>query len=140
MRPVRLLVALATVLLAGCASSPAATPLPLTLDGTSWRATSVADNVPNLDHQVTLRFTDGRIEGSGGCNSYGGGGRLEDGRLVVDEIQMTLMACADPEPNDMEGTFLRILGERPMVITDGSRLLLRGASGEIVLEPGPPVR
>jgi putative lipoprotein len=131
------------VLLAACSSagpSPVPTERPLTLEGTSWRATTVGGRVPPADHPVTLGFAGGKVEGSGGCNSYGGAARLDGGRLVADEIQMTLMACADPEPNEIEGTFIRILGERPTVTTDGSRLLLRGTSGEIVLEPGPPVR
>ena len=51
---------------------------------------------------------------------------------------MTLAACVDELPSRIEGAFLRILQDRPAVITDGSRLLLRGTIGEIVLEPGAP--
>ena len=120
--------------------SPSAPPTepPFVLEGTSWRAILIAGEEPPPTNPVTLALNGGRVEGSTGCNSYGADARLESGRLVVDEVQMTMRACADELPNRLEGEFLRILQENPAVVTDGSRLLLRGTTGEIVLEPGPP--
>ncbi len=46
----------------------------------------------------TLVFDDGRLAIEGGCNHIGGRYRIDgNGRLVVPEIQSTLMACADRE-------------------------------------------
>jgi heat shock protein HslJ len=146
MRALVLLPALMVALLTGAcgaaaspapSSAPPPTEPPLVLEGTSWRATLVGGDAPAPGHDVTLQFEPGRIGGSTGCNSFGGEASLEAGRLVVDEVQMTLAACADALPNRVEGTLLQVLSERPAIITDGSRLLLRGTSGEIVLEPGP---
>jgi heat shock protein HslJ len=129
---------------AAASPSPAATPPPteppVVLEGSSWRATLVDGEEPAPGHAVTLELAAGRVGGNTGCNSYGGDASLDGGRLVIGEVQMTLAACADALPSRIEGAFLQILQERPTVITDGSRLLLRGATGEIVLEPGAPVR
>jgi heat shock protein HslJ len=140
------LVLLAALLLSACGAaaspSPAVTPppteSPVVLEGSAWRATLVDGEEPAPGHDVTLQLGGGRVEGNTGCNSYGGDASLDEGRLVIGEVQMTLAACADPLPSRIEGAFLQILQEQPTVITDGSRLLLRGTSGEIVLEPGPP--
>ena len=141
----RLIAALLVLLVAaGCGAtaspSPSAPPTepPLVLEGTSWRAILIADEEPAPANPVSLALDGGRVEGNTGCNSYGADAELDGGRLVVGEVQMTLAACVEELPSRLEGECLRILQERPAVVTDGTRLLLRGTSGEIVLEPGPP--
>jgi heat shock protein HslJ len=143
-----LLVLLVVLAAAGCGAtaspspspSPSAPPTepPLVLEGTSWRATLIGDEEPAPANPVSLALGAGRVEGNTGCNSYGADAELDGGRLVVGEVQTTLAACVEELPSRLEGEFLRILQERPAVVTDGTRLLLRGTSGEIVLEPGPP--
>lgn len=136
--PSLFLLALAAVVACGGAPAPSGTEPPIVLEGTAWRATLVGGEAPSPEHPVTLELSGGRIGGNSGCNSYGADARLQGGRLVVDEVQMTLAACVDPRPGRIEGSFLRILQDSPAVLVDGSRLVLRGSSGEIVLEPAPP--
>jgi heat shock protein HslJ len=144
----RTLLVFAALVVSACGASaspstsslPSPTEPPLVLAGTSWRATLVDGEEPAPGHDVTLELGAGRVGGITGCNSYGGDASLDGGRLVVGEVQMTLAACADALPSRIEGAFVQILREGPTVITDGSRLLLRSQSGEIVLEPGPPAR
>ncbi|NMB67709.1 MAG: META domain-containing protein [Chloroflexi bacterium] len=72
--------------------APAGDPLA----GTGWILTELNGQPALADVSVTLEFADGRLGGSDGCNSYGGGYRVEDGRLIVGaDMASTLMACAD---------------------------------------------
>lgn len=45
---------------------------------------------------LQLDFRDGRLGVSNACNRLGGGYRIEGGRLKVERMTQTLMACADP--------------------------------------------
>jgi len=121
---------------AGCNLLPSSEVAPegLVLEGTTWRAVSVAGRVPPPDEPPTIAFAGGRIEGSNGCNFYGGEARLEGGRLVVAEIARTLRLC-DEARNAIETAFSAILhGNNRIGLVDG-RLVIAGEAGEIVLEP-----
>ncbi len=137
-RPLIALIAL-MVFVGGCSllgASAAPSTEALSLDGTVWRAISVGGRVPPADDPPTVGFTDGRIEGSNGCNSYGGDARFEEGRLVVGEIAQTLMLC-DDERNTIETAFGEILRGNPRVGVAERRLVLASEAGEIIFEPLP---
>lgn len=56
----------------------------------------VADALPGGKAVHALVFADGRLAIEGGCNHIGGRYRIDgEGRLVVAEMQSTLMACED---------------------------------------------
>lgn len=56
----------------------------------------IADVLPGGRAVHTLAFADGRLGIEGGCNHIGGRYRIDArGRLVVSEMQSTLMACED---------------------------------------------
>src|SRR5690349_14032083 len=68
------------------------------LAGTDWRLVSigrVGAEVPVVNGTtVTLKFgKDERISGSGGCNSYGGGYRVEGDRITFSQVFSTRRAC-----------------------------------------------
>ena len=117
----------------GCSSS--GTPPPgIRLDGVEWRAVSVAGLPPSPRHIPLLRLLGSTISGSGGCNRFSGGGRVEDGRLVVDGLAITAMACLDDVANERERQFIAIVTSRPRIGTREGRLVLTGDGGEVVLE------
>jgi heat shock protein HslJ len=92
-------------------------PISLTdLNGTSWRLVDL-----NLDQEplppgleITLRFDEGQISGSDGCNDYTAGVAAgEDGlpqSLMVGPIAASQMLCDDPEAT-LETTYLARLGK-----------------------------
>jgi heat shock protein HslJ len=56
----------------------------------------IADVLPGGEAAHALAFADGRLSVEGGCNHIGGRYHVDaDGRLVVSEMQSTLMACED---------------------------------------------
>lgn len=56
----------------------------------------IAAALPNGQAKHTISFDNGTLGIRGGCNQMGGRYTIDaNGRLVVSEIQSTLMACAD---------------------------------------------
>jgi len=85
------------------------------LNGTSWRLVDFnLDQEPALlGSEITLRFDDGQISGSAGCNNYNSvvtGEQDLPQALVVGPIATTGMLCSDPISNQ-ETTYLSRLAE-----------------------------
>lgn len=92
------LVALAIVaglLLAGCVPVPDASPDPLA--DTNWVLVSLNGQPAIADTQVTIRFEDGQLSGTEGCNRYSTSYKTDGNKLTVDKnVVSTMMACAEP--------------------------------------------
>jgi len=80
-----------TVLLAACATQSVA------LLDTEWVLISLNGNALIEGKEVTLRFGEASIEGSGGCNTYGGSYAASGDSLSLDGVYWTEMACMEPE-------------------------------------------
>ena len=110
---------------------------PVNLINTSWRITAINGRVVPADRPYRLEFTDGRLSGRAGCNSFGGGYQLNGNRLTAGPLMSTRMAC--PGRMADEQTVLRIL-RAPVASrqTNEHTLEMRGAAGSISLrlEPG----
>ncbi len=97
-------------LLAACGTG-SAPPGGDPLKGTAWSLASINGAAPLTGTMQTLTFSDGRISGSGGCNSYGGTYSLEGGKIQIKDMFSTLMACMDPQGlMDQEASFFNSLG------------------------------
>lgn len=79
---------------------------------------------------ISLRFDDGRVGASLGCNQLGAGYELDGDRLVVEELSTTEMGC-DPERHAQDEWFAGILQSEPTVVVDGDTVTL--TSGETVV-------
>lgn len=128
-RPILLLLLLA---LAACTAVPGPT-----LDGTEWLSVAVTEDGvdrPLADGtQIRLSFTDGQLGASAGCNTMGGGYRIEGGRLVFEGGGMTEMGC-DDERHAQDDWLLGFLGSRPSVAQDGDKLTLTSGATVITLQ------
>jgi heat shock protein HslJ len=133
--PVVMVTPLVAVLLACSGVGPVSTPPVL---GVEWLAVSVAGVQPPPRHAPTLLLTPDRISGSGGCNNYSGSARIVGGRLLIDQLGMTAMACLEDAANRVEQKFIEILGSRPLVGLREDQLVLSGPAGEIVFNHAPP--
>jgi heat shock protein HslJ len=110
------------VLLAGCGALPGAP-----LDGSEWLSTAVtedgADRALVDGTQIRLSFADGQLGASAGCNTMGGGYRIENGRLVFEGGGMTEMGC-DDERHAQDDWLFGFLGSQPSVAQEGDKLTL----------------
>jgi heat shock protein HslJ len=125
--------ALLVLALTACAGPPAVQTDPLA--GSSWVLDQVLGEEAIPGTQVTIQFNEGRVEGSAGCNSYGGGYSLGgDNSLTTGEIVRTLMACENPPGvMDQEDAYLQALQNAASYRIDGQRLEILDASGATVL-------
>ena len=129
------------VLLAACGGDPAGTPgrvsHPVALAGTSWRLVSLQGRVPP-GGDLTIRFgADGRVGGTGGCNSFGGafGYEAATGLLEIGDLASTKRACAEPARNQAEAAYLVALrGVTEAAGDPDGRLVLTGDGAQLVFE------
>jgi heat shock protein HslJ len=129
-----------SLMVAACGGSSPSTSashdasVPATLAGTHWSVLSVGGRTSVAGHAPTMAFDGTRVQGSGGCNTYGGSYAYvaETGTLTFGELQSTLMGCLGPQ-GDFEGVFLSGLGGPMRVTAAGDQLTLTGAKGAIVL-------
>jgi heat shock protein HslJ len=125
--------------LAGCstdreAATPARTievPDPLA-DGV-WLAEDIGGRAVVDQAPTTLSFTtDGRAEGSGGCNRYSGPVSVDGSAIVFGPLSATRKACV-PVVLDQEQKFLIALAGARSYVLDGSILTLRDTGGRTLV-------
>ena len=129
---------LAAMLLAGCASSPAAPPPLADLAGTSWRVVMVNGRQTPADGDYSMRFdSSGGVGARFGCNAMGGRYRMVGGTLTVGDLATTLMGCPEPAAS-FESQGSAVLSQ-PMQVsfTSNERMGLTNAAGSIALDPMP---
>jgi heat shock protein HslJ len=68
------------------------------LEGAEWRLTELAGEALPAGRQqaVSVRFTEGRVQGFTGCNQFNGPYTLEGERFTLGNLGVTQMACPEP--------------------------------------------
>jgi heat shock protein HslJ len=107
------------------------------LQGIEWRLTHHLgpqdELVPIVEAVLaTATFIDGSVAGSTGCNRYHAQFRVDDDRLAVEAIAMTMMAC-DPERSAVERAFTSGLEAAVIYAIAGDGLDMADANGRVVL-------
>jgi hypothetical protein len=88
---------------------------------------------------VTLRFgSDGRINGSTGCNTYGGGYQVQGDRVTFSQTFSTRRACLDSNANRQESEYLQALGSANRFRLGSQTLTIYYDRGRSVLEFAKP--
>ena len=104
------------------------------LDGREFWSTSVVQAGAELPFvegtRISVRFDDGRIGASAGCNSMGGTYSISDGQLAVQDLAMTEIGC-DPERHRQDEFVAGLLTLSPTVTVDGDTLTL--SSGDLTV-------
>lgn len=126
---ITILTLLGVLLLAACRSDSQ------DIDGTVWLLQFIDGNSPIEGTEITLRFEEGRVRGSSGCNTYEGEYTLGgDGEFRAGPIAVTEMACLDPEGlMDQEVEYLRILQGADTLARDDTVLTIEGGGNTLVL-------
>ena len=102
----------------------------LTLQGTEWVLVSLNGNALLEGKAVTLRFGGTSVEGSGGCNTYGGSYTASGESLRLSDLEWTEMACMDPEGvMEQEGQYLASLQNAAVYSIMDDRLEIRDENG-----------
>jgi heat shock protein HslJ len=109
----------------------------------SWQLITGRANgsdVPILDdHPITLTIEGSEIGGTAACNSFGGRLTVSDGRLQIEDLGMTAMACEEAAMA-AEAAFTSALAAVTSIEGDGHQLVLRGPDVELRFDslPEPP--
>jgi heat shock protein HslJ len=86
------------------------------------------------DVDATLTFdADGKVGGSGGCNSLGGDYTVEGEQITFGPIISTMMACADPIMAQ-EGMVTQVMNESASYAIDGNTLTISRDGNILVFE------
>jgi heat shock protein HslJ len=114
------------LILTGCASVD-----PLT--GTAWLLQSLDNQTGLSATQVTLKFENGQIMGSDGCNSYSTSYRLNKRNINLNKyIASTMMVC--PEPIMQQASaYTTALVQIVAYKIEGQQLSLVDESGKILI-------
>jgi heat shock protein HslJ len=107
-----------------------------TLDGTEWLSTSVTEDGgdrPLVDGtQISLGFADGQLTASAGCNTMGGGYRVDGDTLVFEGGGMTEMGC-DEERHAQDEWLAAFLGSQPAIALADDKLTLTSGATVVAL-------
>lgn len=120
----------------GAGPGAAGRTFPSSLEGRTYLSTVVtedgADRPLVEGSRVRLAFASGRVSAQAGCNTMAGDYRTDDGRLVVEQLSSTLMACS--EELMRQDTWLSDLLEGgPSFTLDGDQLVLTSGATAITL-------
>ena len=80
--------------------------------------------------RIDIRFDNGRVMGSSGCNSYSGSYVLDGAALAIGPLVSTRKACP-PDLMKQEADYQRVLAAADTAVFDGSALKLSGAAGTL---------
>ena len=109
-----------------------------TLSGTEWALTSLVGKALIEDTQITLGFGEGSLEGSAGCNTYGGSYTTTEDSLRLSDLYWTEMGCLEPEGIlDQEMAYLNALNTVASYRVDAGQLELYDEAGTQILVFGP---
>ena len=101
---------------------------------TEWELVSLHGGTLIEGRKITLRFGDGSVEGSGGCNTYGGSYAASKESLKLSGVYRTEMACVEPEGIMKQETgYFEALNNVVRYRAEGERLELLDQSGESIL-------
>jgi heat shock protein HslJ len=128
------------VLLVACGAAETEQPpaAESSVAGTEWMLISLSGSGLIEGTEITLSFTDTSIEGSAGCNTYGGSYTATEDSLRLSDLYWTEMGCMEPEGIlDQEMAYLNALGTVDSFQQNAGRLELYDQAGTLILEFGP---
>ena len=76
------------------------------------------------EDNILVVFSSSEVTVSGGCNKKSGVWRTEQGRLKVDSLRSTLMACSPERLMEMDDLLSRVLRGDPIIARSKNHLVL----------------
>jgi heat shock protein HslJ len=121
---------LALLILSACSSGNSAS-----VTGT-WKLVSygpASSQTPAAaDVDTSIEFKDGQVNGTVGCNGFGGDYKVDGDRLTFGPIMSTMMFCEGPVGDQEMGT-LMVLKESATFVLDGDTLTITSGDGSSVV-------
>jgi len=112
----------------GCGGAPIALPARAAAIEGNWQIEAIGGHALRGGRPATIAFSNGRVRGNGGCNSFGGGFSFDHGSLKVGPLISTKMACPGPAMIE-EQAIMRLLGQPLSASTNNGGKLVLSAGG-----------
>lgn len=102
----------------------------------NWVLTSIDGQQVAKDESAPTLNLNAAMEANGfaGCNRYFGKAELKDGKLRLDNMGMTRMACAEPEMK-LEDSVAKSLSDWSAVSVKGGQMTLTSGEHSLVFAP-----
>ncbi|SFN83442.1 Heat shock protein HslJ [Chitinophaga sp. YR627] len=128
------LTALAMVLLANTCNQKAVKQDIASIQSKRWALTTM-NGAKQEKSSVWMEFDPAthRFNGNGGCNKVSGEYQLEGNEISFGKVISTRMACIDPQGNERESAFLRMLSDRTYTVKFEDQLLQFRDSGRVAM-------
>ena len=109
--------------------APGASPLA----GTAWRLLVLDGKDTDAGVTSMLVFNaDGTINGTGGCNTFGGGVTIDGATLKFGKLRSTMMACEEEAKSHQEAAFHEALSRTASYALETGELALLDTAGSVV--------
>ncbi len=125
----------ASLHLLGCASGNAADAPSVPLDGSSWVVAALRGDALVTGQTVTLRFDQGRVTGSDGCNRYSAAYRQDGpaGLSIDSSTQISTQMACPPPVEQLASAYRLALVQTRQVRLDAGRLVLLDRGGQTLV-------
>ena len=101
------------------------------LEGTSWVLYAYRKSKPIPGTTITANFENGQVRGSDVFNTFSGSYHLEGGKISIDNLAITLMACLEPEGiMEQEQMILEYFGDAQTFQLSDEQLMIFRSDGE----------
>ena len=108
---------------------------PITIEGTVWNLVSYNQQPILEESEITAEFTEGRVNGSAGCNLYFADYQLDDAQLNIETIGSTKKACPHLDGlMEQETAYLNLLNQAESAAVVGNVLTIETPDGNLVFE------
>ncbi|MGI8469151.1 MAG: META domain-containing protein [Pyrinomonadaceae bacterium] len=103
------------------------------LSGVEWKLTRVEGN-PVESEKAAIRFDEqnNRVNGSGGCNSFGGKLTKNGNEIKIGQVISTKMACVNRDTMQVENDFFRNLERVTKYEISGNKLMLTAGDATVL--------
>ncbi len=115
-------------LLVACSANEPAEPVP-ELKDTSWALPQ--DTKDGCDAAPYIEFSETKVSGDMGCNSFSGEYTLKGNKLIFKNTAATLRMC-DPKTMDVEAKMQKILADTRRVRGNEKELTFLDAKGNVI--------
>ena len=108
---------------------------PNAIEGKVWKLVSYNQQPILAESEITAEFTEGRVNGSAGCNSYFADYQLNNAQLNIERVGSTKRACPDVEGlMEQETTYLNLLDRAESAAVVNNVLTINTPDGNLVFE------
>lgn len=102
------------------------------LDEGIWKVANLIDTPLVEGTTLTIRFHDGNVKGSSGCNTFSGRYEVQNEHITITALELTTDNCMKPGIMEQERAFTKFLAEVDTFAVSKDELVLTAKDGGLV--------